>query len=433
MRQKNTDTYFDFIWKHGQVFLQKISLSTGLFMKNELFNHAGAAAFFSLLSVTPVFLLLLIGFNRYLVSYPDVSRNLFAFLQNINGNLSKEFLTHIGLLNIKTTTIGLFGLVNLLWAARAILTSVQRGLGIIFPAEKTRPPIIMNILSFIILFVLLLLAVIATFISMGFHVFQSILPDSMIVHAFLHNVILVIRKLLPFLITFGMVFLTYRFIPPQKPKTQASVIGAFACALSIILLHTIFLKFFNVKQYSVIYGVLGSLILMMVWVYFSFVLFFFFAQYTFVSDKIDVLVLERLYDFQIRHERKIRKTETFLFSNPKYIFEKYAKYYKPGEVLFRERDISTDIYFIYRGSVGIYKEITGERKKIAVLKEGEVFGEMAYLLKEPRTATAIAEEKSILMVIVPAIFEALLLANDTFSRRVIDLMSARLRKTDCAL
>jgi membrane protein len=429
MREKDIDGFFKFILKHFQLFLQKTILSVNFFLKNELLNHAGAAAFFFLLSVTPVFLLLLISFDRYLISFPDVSVNFFAFLKSINENLDKDLLVRIGLLNVKTTAIGIFSLINLLWAGRSILTSIQRGLGIIFSAEKIRTPLAMNIFSFIILFFLLLLSVMATFISMGLNFFQTFAADSFIVHALFQTLVPVIRRFVPLLVTFIVIFLSYRFIPPQRPKTVSSLIGALWCSLSIILLHMLLSKFFNVAQYNVIYGVLGSLILMVIWIYISFVLFFFFAEYTLVSDKIDILLLERLYIFKLNQDIKEKKIEKFLFSHPKRLFEKYARRYQPGEILFRENDESTDIYFIYLGSIDIRRKFNENEKKIATLKEGEVFGEMSYLLNENRSATAVAETESKLIVITPDIFEELLQANNTFSRNLIQLLSNRLRNT----
>ena len=45
-REKDIGGFFNFIWKHFQVFLQKTILSVNFFLKNELLNHAGDAAFF---------------------------------------------------------------------------------------------------------------------------------------------------------------------------------------------------------------------------------------------------------------------------------------------------------------------------------------------------------------------------------------------------
>ncbi len=300
--------------------------------------------------------MILISFDRYLISFPDVSVSFFAFLKSINENLDKDLLVRIGLLNVNTTAIVIFSLINLLWAGRAILTSIQRGLGIIFSAEKIRTPLAMNIFSFIILSLLLLLSVMATFISMGLNFFQTFAIDSFIVQAFFQTLVPVIRRFVPLLVTFIVIFLSYRFIPPQRPKTVSSLIGALWCALSIILLHMLLSKFFNVEQYNVIYGVLGSLILMVIWIYLSFALFFFFAEYTLVSDKIDILLLERLYIFKLNQDIKEKKIEKFLFSHPKRLFEKFARRYQPGDILFRENDESTDIYFIYLGSIDIRRK-----------------------------------------------------------------------------
>jgi membrane protein len=250
---------------------------------------------------------MIISFERYLTSYPDISVSFFAFLKSINENLDKDLLVKIGLLNVNTAAIGIFGFINLLWAAGLILTSIQRGLGIIFPAEKIRPQHVINFLSFILLGFFLLLAILATLASMGLNFFQSLLSDNLIIQTLFQTLFSFIRRLLPFLITFLVIFLTYRLLPPRKPKTASSLVGAFLCALSIILLHILFSKFFNISQYNVIYGLIGSLILMVLWVHFSFILFFFFAEYIFVTDRIDVLLLERLYFFKLLNKKKRKK------------------------------------------------------------------------------------------------------------------------------
>jgi membrane protein len=419
---------FNFAWKHFQAFLQKMVLSNSLFIKNELINHAGASAFFFLLSIPPVLLLILIGFDRYMASYPDVSEHFFSFLKTLNSNLDKESLNRIGLLNVNTAAVGIFGLLNLLWAGRWILSGIQRGMEIIFPAEKIRPPIVVNVFSFFILSILLLLAVLITFISISFQFYVNLVEDSFFFLSFFQSFIPIIKNLFLFFTVFLGVFLVYRFIPVKRPKTLPSISGAMLCTISIILLHMIFSEFFSVAQYNVFYGILGSLILMALWVHFSFMLFFFFAEFTYVSDKIDVLVLERVYFFQLRKEAKANKIEKFLFRHPKQVFEKYARHFDTGEILFLEGDRSLAIYFIYQGQIGVYRQVNDEERKIAVIREGEILGEMAYLLDENRTATAKAEVPSILLVITPEIFEELLMVNRIVSRDVIHTLSDRLRK-----
>ena len=69
----------------------------------------------------------------------------------------------------------------------------------------------------------------------------------------------------------------------------------------------------------------------------------------------------------------------------------------PGEVLFRENDSGDSVFVIARGAVHVMKQIGGEEKLLAILGGGDVFGEMAFLTGEPRTA-AIKAATSVVLV-----------------------------------
>lgn len=419
-------------WTHLQFVLQKVSLSLELFQKNELLNHAGAAGFFFLLSITPVFLVVIFAFDRYLLAFPEASENLFEFLQAINANLNKEFLVRLGLLNVGTAAVGLFGVINLLWAGRCILTAIQRGLMIIFKSEEKRSPLWINIISFAILFLMVFLFIVAVFVVLSLKYLQTASGGHPLTRFFFGVLLPVASRTLPPLTIFGAIFLAYRFLPYNKPRTRSSLTSALGCALAIIALQLFFANFFIVARYSMIYGVLGSLILMVLLVYFSFVCFYFFAEYTYVSDKIDVFLIGRLYLAHARGNAKGRRVEKFLFNHPKRLLEKYSKYYAPGEILFRAGDRSREIYFVYQGTIGIYLEDGDRRRRIATLGAGEVFGEMAYLLDETRMAAAVAETEAVLIEIMPDVFEELLGVNNEFARDLIQVLTDRLRKVELA-
>jgi len=70
-----------------------------------------------------------------------------------------------------------------------------------------------------------------------------------------------------------------------------------------------------------------------------------------------------------------------------------------GERLFKEGDPGYEIYIIKKGKIRIYKELEGEEKTLAILKEGEIFGEMAVLDGKPRSASAQAVEHTVLEVL----------------------------------
>lgn len=74
--------------------------------------------------------------------------------------------------------------------------------------------------------------------------------------------------------------------------------------------------------------------------------------------------------------------------------------YKKNGIIFEEGSIGDKCYLIIHGAVRISKFIPniGE-EALAVLKDGEYFGEMALIDNFPRSAHAIAEEETTLLTI----------------------------------
>jgi CRP-like cAMP-binding protein len=72
--------------------------------------------------------------------------------------------------------------------------------------------------------------------------------------------------------------------------------------------------------------------------------------------------------------------------------------YRAGDVIFNEGDYSTDAYILRSGRVEIFVSRGGDRR-LAVLHEGAVFGELALLTDQVRTAGARALDDAKLLVI----------------------------------
>ena len=64
--------------------------------------------------------------------------------------------------------------------------------------------------------------------------------------------------------------------------------------------------------------------------------------------------------------------------------------YLDGQFVFEEGSTGEAVYVINSGNVEISKKIGGQKVIIEVLQEGEVFGELGFLTKTSRSATAIA-------------------------------------------
>jgi CRP-like cAMP-binding protein len=64
--------------------------------------------------------------------------------------------------------------------------------------------------------------------------------------------------------------------------------------------------------------------------------------------------------------------------------------YKDGQPILKEGSHGEGTYVILAGKVRIIKKIDGEPVTIAELEENEYFGEMSFLDRQPRSASAVA-------------------------------------------
>jgi len=87
----------------------------------------------------------------------------------------------------------------------------------------------------------------------------------------------------------------------------------------------------------------------------------------------------------------------------------HRRHYEPNENIFWEGEPGVGMYIIQEGTVKIYKTLLdGNDKELAILKNGDFFGELALLDESPRSASAIAMEKChILGLFRPELFDIL--------------------------
>ncbi len=102
------------------------------------------------------------------------------------------------------------------------------------------------------------------------------------------------------------------------------------------------------------------------------------------------------------------------------------KTFKDNTVIFCEHEIGNELYIIQQGQVKITKVLDNNEKLIAVLKPGDIFGEMAILDDKPRSATAIAFGDVNAMAINNENFQAMVTGQPQLATKLITLLSERL-------
>ncbi len=101
--------------------------------------------------------------------------------------------------------------------------------------------------------------------------------------------------------------------------------------------------------------------------------------------------------------------------------------YKVGEIIFKEGDEGNGAYLIEEGMIEISVMNNGEALQVNKIGKGELFGEVALIDHQPRTATAKAIESSVLISIQRSLVNELLDKTDPIVRHLLLVILERYR------
>jgi CRP-like cAMP-binding protein len=100
--------------------------------------------------------------------------------------------------------------------------------------------------------------------------------------------------------------------------------------------------------------------------------------------------------------------------------------YPVDRMIFSEGEPGDELYIIRKGSVKITKIAEGNEVLLAVLKPGDIFGEMALLESKPRAACAITHEDCVLLAVSRANFSQMVATQPQIVARLTTLLAERI-------
>lgn len=102
-----------------------------------------------------------------------------------------------------------------------------------------------------------------------------------------------------------------------------------------------------------------------------------------------------------------------------------------GTVVFKEGEFGDRVYIIMEGAVRIWKDHGGPQPySLSLLESGEMFGEMALIDNEPRSATAVVEKSTLLLSVFQKDFAAFIGQRYSISLAIMRALSTTLRKSN---
>lgn len=108
---------------------------------------------------------------------------------------------------------------------------------------------------------------------------------------------------------------------------------------------------------------------------------------------------------------------------------RFERQLMPSEVLFKKGDAGEEMYFIRKGKIKISIGEEDQEKVLAIIKEGDFFGEMAVIDGSPRSASATAIEETDLIIIDKESFVTRINENPLVAY-VVEILTKRIRTLD---
>ena len=104
----------------------------------------------------------------------------------------------------------------------------------------------------------------------------------------------------------------------------------------------------------------------------------------------------------------------------------FNRIYPKGTMIFSEVMPGSELYIIQKGSVKITKIVNENEVLLAVLKAGDIFGEMSLIENKPRSASAVAFEDSQLLAVNRENFSRMVQTQPQIIARLTQLLAERI-------
>ncbi len=97
-----------------------------------------------------------------------------------------------------------------------------------------------------------------------------------------------------------------------------------------------------------------------------------------------------------------------------------SRIFDAGEVIFRQGDAGPrEAYLVHQGRVEVRRRVLNQDRMLRVLAKGELVGEVALFGDAPHSATAVALERSTLLVVAAERLESLIAASPDLALAII--------------
>ncbi len=255
-------------------------------MKDDILFLSSGLAFTFLLYTIPLILLIfaLAGFT--LTNSEQLWQNTVLYLQSLIPVSSERITSNARAIIDDRQWLGAIGLAALALFSSRLFASLRTALDTVFEAPHERHPLRAKLFDLTVMLSLVLLVVT---VNLAFSLLPALLSHRFgdrLGLGFLRSFIEARRVLEAgtFLVTAGLIFITYKFFPAKRPRT-ATCLVATAIAAVLIELTKIGYRYYlsAYPSFNKVYGTLGAFVILVFWFYISSFVYILAAEAAFVA------------------------------------------------------------------------------------------------------------------------------------------------------
>jgi membrane protein len=255
-------------------FWRLLSDLTTSFLRHGCGSLAASLAFFSLLSLFPLSFMLLYGVS-FIVSHDVIGGQVLlsflkGFLPTVGERLAVEF-QRIGELD----TVRWLVFLSFAWFGTLVFYELDYALNVVFDSTWKRHPLVSTAIAVAsqgAVGLLLILSYVATQTVNLVTAYAPHLWGLDLIALAAHDLFLTYT--LPFIMAFLTVGALYRYVPRRRPQWREALIGSLTFSVLWVAAKLIFVTYNEYATvYTKLYGSLLEVILLLLWIYYSALLF----------------------------------------------------------------------------------------------------------------------------------------------------------------
>jgi membrane protein len=374
------------------------------FRRNNDLAAASSMAFSAMLALIPALFLLTALLGMAIGSSLDAFSKVQELATQVIPNYSQEIMKEVSFIATHKRTFGALNLLVFLLAVVPLVSDTRSVLGTIFRTGAGRPFLLERLydVAITVVFMLGITAIAAAGVALTFAERWFSLP----------HVPRYLGGFVQYLFIAAAFFLLYlAFSRKFLPANLAA--GALTGAGLWYLMGPLFHRFLTFNPgYGLAFGSFKSLFVVIIWIYYSLVVFLIGAEIAASLERRETVFLKHL----MAGKRNL----------PAAVAERFIALYGPGETIFVEGGPGDQMFSILKGNVTIRKGGT----VIATVTAGQYFGVVSFLLATPRIAAAVAQDDVELVLITRQNLTNLMHESPEFILAMLKETAMRLRETN---